>query len=245
MLAATYEEEAEAEEGHWWFIGRRRLFARLLEQVAPDRRTPMLDVGTSTGTNLRLLNDLGYRDVVGLDLSDAAIRYCFEKQLGTVRKGDACALPFADRSFGFVFATDIIEHVTDDHRALAEIHRVLRPGGSALITVPAFQALWGIQDEVSQHKRRYRMKGLLASVAAAGLAPVHSFYFNYLLFVPIFLARRALKLSGAKIDSEWSVNTKLVNRLCLRLFDMDIRSAPYLRPPFGVSALVIARRPAA
>jgi ubiquinone/menaquinone biosynthesis C-methylase UbiE len=91
-----------------------------------------------------MLSDLGFKHVTGVDMSDDAIRFCAEKGLGHVEK-----LPFDNVSFDVVLATDIIEHVDDDNRALAEIARVLRPGGKVLITVPAFQALWGLQDEVA------------------------------------------------------------------------------------------------
>ena len=111
------------------------------------------------GTNLRLLQELGIcRTARGLDLSDDAIRWCAEKGLGTVEKGDVCNLPFGEASFELVLATDIIEHVDDDLQAITEIRRVLAPGGTAIITVPAFQSLWGLQDDVAHHKRRY-LKG--------------------------------------------------------------------------------------
>jgi ubiquinone/menaquinone biosynthesis C-methylase UbiE len=146
MEAETYTAEAAAEPTHWWFVGRRRLFGRELvrQAVAIDAR--VLDIGTSTGANLRMLRDLGFHQVTGLDKSDDAIRFCDEKGLGHVEKGDVCALPFPDSNFDLVLATDIIEHVDDDDRALMEIARVLKPGGRLLVTAPAFQSLWGLQD---------------------------------------------------------------------------------------------------
>ena len=72
-----------------------------------------------------------------------------------MRVGDVCHIPHVDNSFDLVLATDIIEHVDNDERALAEINRVLRPGGTAILSVPAFKALWGLQDRISHHKRRY------------------------------------------------------------------------------------------
>src|SRR6266480_4269479 len=142
MDATAYALEAEAEATHWWFTGRRRLFAREIDKTGLSRTSRVLDVGTSTGANLRLLRDLGFRAVDGLDFSQDAIRYCREKGLGLVRLGDVCGMPFVNGSFDLVLATDIIEHVDDDLKALREIGRVLRPGGKVLITVPAFPILW-------------------------------------------------------------------------------------------------------
>ena len=147
------------------------------------------------------------------------------------------------RSLQLVLATDIIEHVEDDRLALSEIARVLVPGGSAVITVPAFQALWGLQDEVSHHLRRYRLPVLRKAVAAAGLRPVRCFHFNYLLFVPIWAVRQILRVFNIKVSSESQVNTTLLNALLSGVFDFDVRTAPWLAPPFGVSIFVLAEKP--
>src|SRR5215216_6608654 len=190
MDLATYATEAEAEATHWWFVGRRRLFAREIDKAGVPRTSRVLDVGTSTGANLRLLRDLGFHSIEGLDFSQEAIRYCRTKGLGLVRHGDVCGMPLTDESFDLLLATDIIEHVDDDLAALREIARVLRPGGKALITVPAFPMLWGLQDRIGQHKRRYRMRQLVDRVTRAGLSIDVNYHFNFLLFIPIWLGRR-------------------------------------------------------
>lgn len=240
MQTDAYAIEAEVEATHWWFAGRRVLFANEIAKlgISPDAR--ILDVGTSTGTNLRMLRDLGYRNVVGLDFSDEAIRYCASKGLGHVEKGDICGMPFGDNSFDLVLATDIIEHVEDDHRAVAEIHRVLKPGGHVLITVPTFRSLWGLQDDIAQHKRRYRIGPLRTLVEEPGLSLDRSYYFNFILFLPIWLARRILVAVKPKIRSEGQLNTKTLNAVFGWLFKADVGMAGALRPPFGVSALVVA-----
>jgi len=180
MDVAAYAVEAEVQETHWWFIGRRRLFSREIAALELPEDALVLDVGTSTGTNLRMLGQLGFQRVAGLDLSDEAIRFCAAKMLGNVRRGDVRALPFEDASFELVLATDILEHVADDGLALSEIARVLKPGGRMLITVPAFDSLWGLQDEVAHHLRRYRLPPIKSAVETDGLRVVRCFYFNYL-----------------------------------------------------------------
>jgi SAM-dependent methyltransferase len=245
MDAIAYAIEAAVEETHWWFVGRRLLFAREIAALGLAADARILDIGTSTGTNLRMLSELGYRRVTGLDLSEEAIRFCAEKGLGPVRRGDVCDLPFADASFDLVLATDIIEHVEDDGRALREIARILAPGGKALLTVPAFPSLWGLQDTIARHRRRYRMRPLLGAVGAAGLAPLKRYHFNYLLFAPIWLARRLIKRLGIAARGENELNTPLLNRIIAPIFRLDVTLAPILRPPFGVSILVLAERRAA
>jgi SAM-dependent methyltransferase len=242
MDVAVYEAEAAIEETHWWFVGRRKLFARIIGKLGVLLDDPVLDVGTSTGTNLRLLRELGFHRVTGLDMSEEAIRFCTAKGLGSVLLGDITRMPFGDGCFSLVLATDIIEHVDDDGAALAEIHRVLRPGGAALISVPAFPSLWGFQDEVSHHKRRYRMKPLLEKLRSHGFLPLDAFHFNFLLFGPIWAARQLLKVAKFSIRSENDLNPPIVNSILGKVFDLDVTTADKLRPPFGVSILVSARR---
>jgi SAM-dependent methyltransferase len=244
MDISTYAVEAEVEASHWWFVVRRRLLERLIKdcRIPPDAR--VLDVGTSTGTNLRLLKEMGFTNVQGLDQSDEAIRWCDEKGLGKVSKGDICSLPFQDREFRLVLATDVLEHVDDDVLAAREILRVLVPGGTAIITVPAFRSLWGLQDDVSQHKRRYREKQLFQTLERSGLVCQESFYFNYLLFLPIWVARQTIRLLGMKLKSENQVNSPMLNRLLTWVFSLDVATAAALRPPFGVSIMAIATRKA-
>lgn len=243
MKAETYAAENAVVESHWWFVCRRLLFARLITGFGIDPAAPCLDIGTSSGTNLILLTELGFTQVSGLDSSAEAIAYCAARGLPPVISGTIEAMPFADGSQRLVLATDVLEHVPDDDRALQEIARILEPGGQVLITVPTFQSLWGLQDEVSLHLRRYRLNALRRKVEAAGLTIQTSFYFNFLLFGPIWLARQILRLAKPKLASENDINSPLINRILTALFRLDLAVAPYLRPPFGVSALIVARKP--
>ena len=244
MEASTYAVEAEVEATHWWFVERRALIVRILSSLGLDSSAYVLDIGTSTGTNLRMLRDQGFTDFTGVDLSEDAIRWCAEKGLGQVRQGDVCALPFPDSTFDLVLATDIIEHVDRDDIALAEIARVLRPGGRAMLTVPAFESIRGLQDRVAHHKRRYLKQQLLDRVREAGLVPGKAFYFNSLLFIPIWLARRVIDLLSIPLASENQVNSPWINAVLLRIFALDTRLAQTGMFPFGVSILAVATKPA-
>jgi SAM-dependent methyltransferase len=241
--SSSYSEEDEIEAEHWWFQGRRKLFAGVLRRFGAREDSRILDAGTSSGTKLRMLRDGGYIDFRGLEISPVAIEICARKGLGPIERGDICNMPFEDARFDFVLATDIIEHVERDDLALREILRVLKPGAHCLLAVPAFPSLWGDQDVKSHHKRRYRAAPLLETIRAAGLTPVASYHFNYILFLPIWLMRR-LRRFAAKPRAENLVNTPLLNRVLYAIFRLDTLTAPLLRPPFGVSILVVCRRAA-
>ena len=77
-----------------------------------------------------------------------------------------CALPFADASVAAAVSANLLEHVPDDERALAELRRVLRPGGRAVIVVPASPGVYDYYDRFLGHERRYA-RGELASKARA------------------------------------------------------------------------------
>jgi ubiquinone/menaquinone biosynthesis C-methylase UbiE len=170
MDITAYAAEAAIEADHWWFVGRRLLFADVIRGLGLARDAEILDVGTGTGANLRLLRNLGFVRITGVDQSSDAIRFCGEKGLGAVQLGDIAALQLPDRRFELVLATDVIEHVDDDLAALRELRRVLKPGGYLLLTVPAFHLLWGLQDDVSHHKRRYRLHKLLKMLRCRSLS---------------------------------------------------------------------------
>ena len=123
---------------------------------------------------------------------------------------------------------------------MKEIRRVLKANGHLLLTVPTFPLLWGSQDDVSQHRRRYKMRELLEKLRLAGLGPQRHFHFNYLLFFPILVARQLIRLSRVRMESENNLNPGWLNSLLLPVFQFDVRTAGWLRPPIGVSALVVA-----
>lgn len=234
--------EDQIEENHWWFVGRRVLFARLLKKLPLPADARVLDLGCGTGANLRLLKENTTWQVTGLDYSGHALAYCAAKGLPPGVQSDACRLPFADASFDLLLLTDILEHVDDD-LALAEVRRVLKPGGLALVVVPAFMSLWGLQDDVSHHLRRYRLGQLKRLLRGAGLKPQGGFYFNFFLFLPIFLARQVIRVLRLPLKSENEVNSPWVNRVLTAVFGLDVWLAPWAHAPFGVSALVLAHKP--
>jgi SAM-dependent methyltransferase len=237
-----YLAEDRIAAAHWWFVVRRRLFAREIGMAAPGRRGRVLDVGTGSGSNLPMLRDLGFAEVAGLDSSPIAVDLCARKGFSEVKCGDVCALPFPDRHFDIVLATDIIEHVADDGRALREIERVVAPGGAAIITVPAFQMLWGAHDSAAHHLRRYRLADLVRKTEMAGLEVERAYYFNFILFLPILAVRRLFRWLGLPLKNENELTGPWLNRVLQAVFGLDVFLARRLYPPFGVSALIVARK---
>jgi len=242
-----YAEYAEIEDTHWWFRGRREIFTRLLAPLANGRRLRILDIGFGTGAMLRFLSDYG--DVVGMDMSADAIRFARTRCDRPMLLGDITDVPLATASLDLVTAFDIVEHVDDDAAALAELARVCRPGGHVLLTVPAFQFLWGNQDVISHHRRRYTLGGVDARVRAAGLVPRRLSYFNAFLFPVVAAVRVARRLRGARpqgeIKSDFTMTKPgLVNDVLTRVFAAEGHVVARRRLPVGVSVVCLATRQA-
>ena len=88
-------------------------------------------------------------------------------------RGRAGHLPFADDTVDVVAALDVLEHLHDELAAIEECRRVLRPGGHFILYVPAYQLLWGHEDVISHHLRRYRRGQIRRLLTAAGFDIVH------------------------------------------------------------------------
>jgi SAM-dependent methyltransferase len=155
MQHHTYSIMYEVEGKHWWFLGRRKIIEGFVESICREigKRTPrILDVGCGTGANLQMLSQFGVAE--GVDISSEALDFCRARGLSKVRQGAAESLPYEDASFDLVTGLDVVEHLDNDVAGLREMRRVLRPRGRALLFVPAFMFLWGVQDDISRHRRR-------------------------------------------------------------------------------------------
>ena len=243
MMLHTYPILFEVEESHWWYIGRRRIIASFVKAICDqvkDRRARILDVGCGTGANLVRLSDFG--DAEGVDISPDALKFCRERGLNNVKLGAAETLPYEDHEFDLVTAFDVVEHMDDDVAGLREMRRVLRPGGRVLLFVPTFMFLWGVQDEVSNHRRRYTMSEFRQVVTAAGFEVERTTYANITFFLPVLLVRKFMRLTGIRTETENSINISAFNRLFGAIFGAERHWLRYLNIPFGVSGLCVARR---
>ena len=246
MERHTYAIMYEVEGSHWWFAGRRRILESFVKAIVAKLNTGepppprILDVGCGTGANLEMLAGFGAAE--GVDVSDAALAFCRARGLTKVRLGAAERLPYEDNSFDLVTALDVVEHLDDDAAGLSEMRRVLRPGGRALLFVPAFMWLWGVQDDVSHHRRRYTLPQLKERVRAAGFEIERATYANVTFFAPILAGRLLMRATGARPASENNINVPALNGVLGHIFGAERFWLRHLNFPFGVSAVCVARR---
>jgi SAM-dependent methyltransferase len=241
-----YDEYYEVEDRHWWFRGRRRIVLAVLDKSlrpgASGYTRRILDLGCGTGTMLGHLRAFG--DAEGAEADQRAVELCRRRGEGRVRLLESDKLPFREDSFDVLTALDVLEHIDDDAGAMREVARVLRPGGIFLATVPANPWMWGPQDEISHHFRRYRARELRRRIVDANLSLMRLTHFNSILFGPIAAVRlaRRLRPRPAEVRSDFELTAEgPMNDLLARLFALESGWLRRRNLPFGVSLLAVAR----
>jgi SAM-dependent methyltransferase len=169
---------AALEDTHWWYRERRFLLRRELQRLGKTGGVA-LDIGAAGGGNTRVLKAFGW-NAIAIEYGADGAEVAQERGLEVVR-ADARHLPFRSASVDLVVAFDILEHIEEDDWALAEIRRVVRPGGSVLIAVPADMRLWSAHDLAVGHVRRYTRESLRALAEKAGLEVKTLWSWNVLL----------------------------------------------------------------
>lgn len=191
MGTTDIQRAATIEDDNWWFRERRALVARELRRIGIPGRA--LDVGAGAGGTTRVLLDHAW-EATAVDISETAVELARERGIDAFQ-ADAEYLPLPSEAYDLVMALDVLQHVDDDQGATAELARVLRPGGTALISVPADMALWSAQDVCMEHLRRYDRPALAELLEHAGLRIETIWSWNVLLRP--FLRRRRRSSAGA------------------------------------------------
>jgi SAM-dependent methyltransferase len=237
-----YTEYFELEDRHWWFVGRRVILLSVLDRhLARDRALQLLDFGCGTGTMAQHLARFG--TVEAMDADHEAVAFCRQRGLSRVTHLSDTTVPFDEGRFDVVTALDVLEHIEDDSMTLAELQRVLRPDGTLLCTVPAFPFLWGPQDEISHHFRRYVRSDLRRRLQDAGFRVLRLSYFNTLLFpaiAAIRIARKALP-EPPDLRSDFRTGRRSVNTALARVFAAEAPLIERTDLPFGVSLLALCK----
>ena len=202
----------------------------------------VLDAGCGTGGLLRRLAEAqpGWR-LTGLDFSPLACELARGRTGGEVVQGSVAALPFADATFDAVVSCDVVCQVADPALALREFHRVLPPGGTVVLTMPAYPWMYSYHDKEVGNLRRYTRGGVNELLRGAGFTIAASTYWNMLPF-PLAVLRRKV-FPPAAPTSDVGLFPAPVEALCRGLMAVEHGWLGLGAPlPFGNSVLTVARK---
>jgi len=243
LLRAT----ARAEARHFWLRGFRAFVTPLLRDAAAGRTgLRLIDCGCGTGANLALLDRHGRS--YGFDRSAVGLRIGHEAGRTRLARADVTAIPCGDATFDIATSFDVLYSLDDaaERSAIAEMHRILKPGGALVVNVAAMEMLRGDHSVLSREVRRYSRGDLRARLTAAGFAVERITYTNAGLFVPLAIVRAWHRARGLRDEGEAQQEIRVpaapINAALSALLWMESVWLRAFNAPFGSSLLCVARK---
>jgi SAM-dependent methyltransferase len=271
MEPAEYTTLFAQEESFWWYQGLRRLVEQEMRRELPGlpgegrsrgdtsstsadaaggaaaRPLRILDAGCGTGGMTQRLAAQG--SVTGLDWSPLALDLARRRGSLAWTRGSVERLPFRTGTFDLVVSLDVLYHrgVGSDLLALQELRRCLRPGGSLIVNLPAFESLRSSHDAAVHTARRYRRRPLTTLLSDAGLIPGRVTYWNAIL-LPGLIAirhrrRRPHAAGGPAVASDVRALPGPVNNILAGILTVERAWLARWDLPVGLSILAVARKP--
>ena len=230
----------EIDRKHFWFRGRRSLVMGLLRTHLRPGAKDLLDLGSGSGSFAIALDHAGFR-MIAIDFLPSGLRRLrVEAPLVRAIQSSAERLPVEGCCCDAAIALDVLEHLNDE-AAVAELHRILRPGGCLIVTVPAFGWLWSYRDTAAGHKRRYTRRMLVDRLTDAGFVVERTGYYQCLLF-PLAVVTRAFGRQSQRTRDWEDAPHALINALFSLVNGLEVAAGKYIRWPFGSSLYAVARR---
>ncbi len=227
-------ELAELEDSYWWHVAKRRLAGGLLSRYAPPPGL-LIEGGVGSCRNLLEFQRLGY-DVAGLDVMPEAVQLAQERGLPDVRLHDlAEPWPFDEGSARAVVLLDVIEHIADPVAALRNAHQTLTGGGVAIVTVPAYEWLYGEWDRALGHFRRYDARLLRRQAHAAGFRVRLLKHWNAFTLPAAVAVRGYQRLRPRTAQAEFPRVAPWTNRMLLRCAGVERWLIDRMPVPCGLS----------
>jgi len=225
------DDLAYKERFYWWHRVRRDNLLRLLGPTLVGC-SRVLEIGSGTGANLRAIgNHCGQG--IGLEIDFKALGYC--RDLTTISADALQTLPLADGVFDAIILLDVLEHISDTGALVSEMARVLRPGGTVLVMVPARPELWSYWDQMHGHHRRYTKK-MLAGVFDANWALEHLEYsFSWMYPVVWFFRTTMRRRRLAEGHSDFIEVPRPVNALLVFAGRVEAQLQSVIPIPFGTT----------
>jgi SAM-dependent methyltransferase len=225
---------------HWWWRAREEYLTRLLDRLIGSADAgEIFDFGCGDGLFFPILQRYSRQRPSGQEF-DASLLDPAGPWFDRIATGELVDDPSQHGRHGLIVALDVLEHLEHPQAAMAILRARLRPGGWFIATVPAFDELWTMHDEVNHHFRRYRLRDIEALVRESGLTVVESRYFFVWVAVVKWLVAQQERVFRPE-SKPAEVPASPINAAALALTRLEQRILRDARPPFGSSAIVVAR----
>lgn len=225
-----------AGQDHFWFKAKTALITQLCSHIAGEKKLSILSVGAGTGEDLAYLASIG--QVYAIDIDQQALDLIPAGLVIEKKCADARDIPYPDNTFDLVVAFDVLEHVEQDQQMVDELYRICKPGGSAILTVPAFNALFSGHDKALCHHRRYNkpmMRALFKKFKEQNLS-----YWFFFLFPLAACSRLISKKSSA---SSMSHMPSIINKLFYETLNFENwLIAKGVKFPFGLTLYAVYKK---
>jgi SAM-dependent methyltransferase len=248
----TLFHENLAGDSHFIDIASRRQAIFQVARYAQETSPVILDIGCSSGFLLADLKDaFPQAYVMGADavLGPLLNRARTSPEIPLLHF-DLTRCPLPDNSVNVAILLNVLEHIEDDALAVRQVFRILKPGGIAVIEVPAGPELYDIYDELLMHYRRYQMAGLSRLASDAGFSILRQSHLGFFLYPAFFLVKQLRRKKRADIPEQEipamvSRNIKQTgdNFLFETLMRMELAAGKLLSYPVGIRCLITCIKP--
>ena len=232
----TFSRQIKNQEKHWWFQARKKIIEQIISDINLKKKINILDFGAGSGVNLDMLRKHG---LVDIHEQNKYARTAIKKKQIEI-KNLYSTLKIKKNFYDLILMADVIEHVKEPKKLLANLKKCLRKDGRILITVPAYQFLFSKKDYVLNHYRRYDKKLLRGELKGFKIEIIS--YFNTFLCVPIIMMTLLNKfLKRDYIKKAETTPNLIINKLLYIIFVTEKYFIKYLNLPFGISIYVLAK----
>ncbi len=240
-----FAELANAEAGHFWFRSRNQLIIWALERFFPEAKN-FMEIGCGTGFVLSGVAAANPQlKICGSEIHSAGLSYAADRvKHATLFQMDARNIPF-ENEFDVIGAFDVLEHIEEDDKVLAQMFNALSPGGGIILTVPQHRFLWSQQDVYACHVRRYEAPELQSKVEQAGFQVERATSFVSLLLPLMFMSRLSKRKPAENYDATQELRIGgIANKILEAILNLErLIIQAGVSFPAGGSRLMIARKP--
>jgi SAM-dependent methyltransferase len=241
-----FKEYYTLERSHWWFTARKKILEHQIQKLLTTPHLKILNIGVATGSTSEMLSNYG--EVTSIEFDKECCEFLRTELKMDVIEGSITDLPFESGSFDLICAFDVVEHVEDHEKAVAEMKRVCKADGNIFCTVPAFNFLWSQHDDINHHVRRYTSSEFSNLFKGSGQIR-YSSYFNFFLFLPVACFRLISKIFPSAITrkgagSDFTVKgSDLFSNLFYNIFSSENALLKrHYSLPFGISYMLIWKK---